>query len=246
MHSRFLSVQFFGYICLIYPVKKLILSAMMNPFLKFVVAILCLAGIAGYGRAFLNAAHTNLNDPPTLAAFAAGGIIYFLLWAMFLSKRGSFWSVIEHEMTHALFALLFFKKVHSFSAKRRRGGNVVIEGDNFIIALAPYFFPLLSIAIVVIKPSILNQYQWILQGLIGFTLMFHLVHLATEFHPSQPDLQRSGMVFSFIVVLFFNLLFVGLCITALRGGWADMGNYLRQGLLEGKLFVEQLWRVFFN
>jgi len=215
----------------------------MRLIFKFAFAIVCLIGTVGYGIVLFNQFSANSIKSENLIAFGVGCAIYLLLWIIVLSKRDKFWNVVEHELTHALFALLFFKKVHSFSASRRRGGSIEIEGNNFIIALSPYFFPLFTIFIVIIKPSILQQYQWILNGLMGFTLMFHLVHLLREFHTAQPDLQSNGLVFSLIVVIFFNLFFIGLCIAALKGTWGDMGNYMKSGIIEGRVFIEKTWTV---
>lgn len=204
---------------------------------RLVFALLCALGTFGYGKAALGFAYHHLVNTRLLTAFIVGCVFYTILWIFVFSKREKFWSVVEHEMTHALFALIFFKKVHSFSASRIEGGKVEIEGENFMIALSPYFFPLLTVIIIVIKPSIISQYQWILNGLMGFTLTFHLVHLTREFHPYQPDLRKSGMIFSVAVVLFFNIFFIGLAISSLAGNWLDMKNYMEIGFRESFFFL---------
>lgn len=213
---------------------------------KLLFAGLCLLGTLSYAKALVAYTQFYMETPNIFVSFGAGAMVYTILWVFVFSQREKFWSVVEHELTHVLFALLFFKRVHSFTAHRTNGGSVEIEGDNFMIALSPYFFPLLSVMIVLIKPSVFSQYQWILNGLLGFTLMFHLVHLVREFHPSQPDLKKYGLLFSFLVVLFFNVFFIGLCIASLQGDWGPMKGYLEMGFREGLAYVIGGWKVFYQ
>lgn len=213
--------------------------------LKLIISICCVIGTIGYSRALINYLGFNINlMPEGFAVFALGCLLYTLLWIFVFSRRDKFWSVLEHEMTHLLFAILFFKKVHSFNAIRGSGGSVEIEGDNFVIALAPYFFPLATIIILVIKPSFPLNVQWLFNGLLGFSLMFHIISLFKEFHPDQPDLRRSGMLFSSTVILFFNLFFVGLCIASLQGSWADMWDYVQFGFNKSVAIVERFAGLF--
>ena len=211
--------------------------------IRFLLGVLCLIGTIGFGSAGMD---TFRSQPANhLLQLGIGAGVFFLAWVFFLSRRDSFWSVVEHELTHAVFALMFFKKVRALNADRRRGGLVKVEGGNFVIALAPYFFPLLSVFLILVKPLILNNYQWILNGLLGFTLMFHLLYLAGEFHPSQPDLQETGFLFSTTMIIFFNLFFIGLSVASLSGQWGPMGDFIRSGFWESYGLLKSGW-IFFE
>ncbi len=209
---------------------------------KFIFGIICLIGIAGFAKAGLETFKSQ--DTNNLLHLGIGSGAFFLIWILILARRDSFWSVVEHELTHAVFALMFFKKVRTLNADRRRGGLVKVEGGNFVIALAPYFFPLLSVFIILIKPLVLTNYQWLLNGILGFTLMFHLLYLFGEFHPSQPDLQETGFLFSATVIIFFNLFFIGLSFASLSGQWGSMADFIRLGFQESLLILESGWRFF--
>ncbi len=217
---------------------------MIKFFGKTVVALMCLFGILGYGHVIVGETQQLFENLTPLIAFGVGGVVYFVFWILLFSRDEGIWSTMEHEVTHALFALLFFKKVHSLSAKRDVGGEVKLSGGNFVISLAPYFFPLFTVIIILIKPFIISTYQWIFNGLIGFTLMFHLNHLFREFHPSQPDIDRTGVIFSFIVVTFFNLFFLGLVIVALKGSWHDMRGYVMDGASQSLVYLKEGWILF--
>jgi hypothetical protein len=211
--------------------------------LKFAFGILCIIGTIGFASAGMLT--FKIQSANHLLQLGIGAGMFFLTWIFFLSRRDSFWSVVEHELTHAVFALMFFKKVRALNADRRRGGLVKVEGGNFVIALAPYFFPLLSVFLILVKPLVLTNYQWILNGLLGFTLMFHLLYLFGEFHPSQPDLQETGFLFSAAVIIFFNLFFIGLSLASLSGQWGPMGVFIQSGFWESYELLKSGW-IFFE
>ena len=48
--------------------------------------------------------------------------------------------VFGHELTHVLWTWLFGGRVTKFKATPK-GGHVVVTKSNFLISLAPYFFP---------------------------------------------------------------------------------------------------------
>src|SRR5258706_1741260 len=54
--------------------------------------------------------------------------------------------VFGHELTHALWTWLFGGRVRKFKASSE-GGEVVISKNNFLITLAPYFFPVYVAAV---------------------------------------------------------------------------------------------------
>lgn len=212
---------------------------LLKPVFKFLFGIICIIGAIGFARAGITTFKNQ--DSTDLLYLAIGAALFLLIWFIFLSRRESFWGLVEHELTHAFFALLFFKKVRTINADRRRGGLVKVEGGNFVIALAPYFFPLLSVFIVIIKPLVFANHQWFLNALLGFTLMFHLMSLSNEFHPSQPDLKETGFLFSLAVIIFFNLFFIGLSIASLSGLWSAMGAFIRLGIQESLALLEYGW-----
>ena len=55
--------------------------------------------------------------------------------------------VFGHELTHALWTWLFGGKVKKFKASAK-GGHVIVTKNNFLISLAPYFFPVYAALVV--------------------------------------------------------------------------------------------------
>lgn len=113
-----------------------------------------------------------------------------------------FLHVLEHELTHALFAVLTLHRVESLHATRDEGGYMQAGGQgNWLVTLSPYFFPtwcLLPLVLVAIaKPT---WRPWA-EGLLGLSLVLHFEGSQREFHPQQPDLLRYHAAPSWVIAL---------------------------------------------
>ena len=63
-------------------------------------------------------------------------------WCFFRRSRFTLILTLEHEITHALFAIVTFHRVTGLRATAFRGGQVRFVGEgNWLITVAPYFFP---------------------------------------------------------------------------------------------------------
>ena len=115
------------------------------------------------------------------------------------------------------------------------GGHVVISKTNFLIALAPYFFPLY--AVIVIGVFALGNLIW---NWHGYLVWFHLcVGAAYAFHVTltlhtlrtrQSDITSQGWLFSAVVIFLGNVgvLLLGIPLLTARvgilnslGWWAE-------------------------
>jgi len=167
------------------------------------------------------------NIPPILI----GLFSYLVLW-FFIFKRqelGSYLSTLEHECTHALFALLTGYSVKGMHITAHDGGHVVYNGGsgNWLITIAPYFFPTITAVLLVIRLFIEQNY-WLEIG-IGVSIGFHLGSTYFETHGAQTDLQEAGKFFSFCFLPTANILtytFIGMY---LQSGW--------RGIISGFVFL---------
>jgi hypothetical protein len=134
--------------------------------IKFIIAVLLLPVCAGAARACgwccaPAAARTRLDS--ALAGAACWIVIFFLL------PKPMWIYVFGHELTHALWTWLFGGQVKKMKVTSS-GGHVVISKTNFVIALAPYFFPLY--AVIVIGVFALGHLIW---NWHGYLVWFHLL-----------------------------------------------------------------------
>ena len=205
---------------------------MLNNLIRWLVLLLCFLGSFGYGKTLLlYLDYMTTNAPLVFLTFVGGIVAYLVYWIAVGQRKPRFYSILEHELTHLIFATLFLRTVHRLTVSRGAGGNVDVEGEeNFIVALSPYFFPLFTVLIILIKPSVFGQYQWIINILLGISYGFHIVHMFNEFNTEQPDLLKNGLLFSVTLIFFFNLFFTGLCVASLEGSWAEIFDYLVMGL----------------
>jgi hypothetical protein len=116
-----------------------------------------------------------------------------------------------HEFSHLAVAKLFFRRVHSFHITSRDGGKVVIDRTNVMIDLAPYVFPLYSVAACAAAVFLKSASPWVPDlylAVASFLFTMHVLFSAEGFFRGQPDVKRSGRLFSGAVVLLALILWV--------------------------------------
>ena len=148
-----------------------------------------------------------------------GGSATWLLFFKFLPKP--LWLYVTgHELTHALWALLFGGRIKSFRATSK-GGEVVVTRSNVLIVLAPYFFPFYSILWLMIWALL----HWIFPQLnrvslhfgLGVTYAFHVTLTAHILKIRQSDVTSQGYLLSGVVILLGNLIVLLLALPTLTG-----------------------------
>ena len=151
-----------------------------------------------------------------------GGASAYLIAHLFLRKpeRMYLWA---HEFSHLIVAKLFFRKIHSFHITSRDGGKVVIDRTNAMIDLAPYVFPPYSMGAVAAAGILKSVSPWVPDlylALASFLFTMHVLFSAEGVIKGQPDVKRSGRLFSGAVVLLCLLLWVP-CLLApgAASGW---------------------------
>lgn len=180
--------------------------------------------------------------------FIAGGLTY--LTAHILFKKPILTYVIGHELTHAFFTVLFGGKVKSFQASER-GGRVTITKSNFVITLAPYFFPLYTFAALIIYwLTIVADVRMAAGWLVfasGTTYSFHLILTFFFLQTDQNDIKEHGAIFSYPLIYLFNILFAALLIWLLLAENMNYPKFLYSGILKAtdmlSLLFDKLYRL---
>ena len=126
------------------------------------------------------------------------------------------------RVSKGIAAWLFGGDVKKFKVTSE-GGHVVVTKTNFLIALAPYFFPIYVALIVLVFAC--GQFFWNWQA---YRVWFHLLlgaayafHLTLTFHilqTRQSDITSQGWLFSVVVIFLGNVtvLLVGISLLAAR------------------------------
>ena len=179
----------------------------MPKWIKFLIAVLLLPVCAGAARALWLVLRAGYGADtvwiPMLAGAACWVVVFFLL------PKPMWIYVFGHELTHALWTWLFGGAVKKMKVTSS-GGHVVISKTNFVIALAPYFFPLY--AVIVIAVFALGNLIW---NWHGYLVWFHLLvgaayafHVTLTFHvlqTQQSDITGQGWLFSAVVIFLGNV-----------------------------------------
>jgi hypothetical protein len=142
--------------------------------------------------------------------------IGFIAWAavFLLLPRPIRTYVLGHELTHALWALLMGGRVGKMKIGKS-GGHVELTKTNFVITLAPYFFPFYTVLVIAgyylsgIWLNVEAYRIWWLAG-VGFTWSFHITFTVQMLSERQPDIQEHGRIFSYLVIYIMNLLVIGI------------------------------------
>ena len=138
-----------------------------------------------------------------------GGLGIFAIAFLFFPRptKAYIWA---HELTHVLFAKLQGSRVRGVKVERGHG-SVTITNPGISTLLAPYFFPFYTIALIVLAaPLVLFVPVILLRApilfLIGATWGFHICFTITTLLQHQTDIDRSGYLFSYALIVFMNLL----------------------------------------
>jgi hypothetical protein len=142
--------------------------------------------------------------------------------------------VFGHELTHAIWTWLLGGSVKKFKATSQ-GGHVIVTKNNFIIALAPYFFPLYAILVVLV--FVTGHWLWNWQNylvwfhlLLGVAYSFHLTLTWHILKHEQSDIADQGYLFSAVIIFLGNVmvLLIGIPMLASKvkvmtafSWWAD-------------------------
>jgi hypothetical protein len=180
----------------------------MLKWFKTALAVFLLPVCAGAGMALWKVLRATGGADATLVPFLAGAACWAVIYL--LLPKPTWVYVFGHELTHALWTWLFGGRVKRFRASSR-GGHVVITKTNFLIALAPYFFPVYA-ALIIIVFSIGNLiWNWA-HGIVWFHLLlgvayaFHVTLTWTALQTEQTDITSQGWLFSAVVICLGNVL----------------------------------------
>lgn len=199
----------------------------MPKWCKTIIAILllpaCVASVSTLWMILRASGQADTIWVAILSGAACWLVIYLLL------PKPMWVYVFGHELTHAIWTWLMGGQVKKFKATSR-GGHVVVTKNNFIIALAPYFFPLYAILIVLIFLAghwIWNWYDYVVwfHLLLGAAYSFHLTLTWNILQSRQSDITEQGYLFSAVVIFLGNIsvLVIGIPLLAAK---VDVGTAL--------------------
>ena len=190
----------------------------MPKWCKTIIGVLLLPGCAGAVRALLIVARACGGADEIWVPLLAGALCWIVVYL--LLPKPMWFYVVGHELTHALWTWLFGGKVKKFKATPN-GGHVIVTKTNFLIALAPYFFPLYAVLVVAVFGLGNFVFGWSrymawFHLLLGAAYAFHLTLTCHVLKTRQSDIRQQGYLFSATVIFLGNslILLVGIPLLA--------------------------------
>jgi len=193
----------------------------------------CTALTMTFGRAVMILAQSPTRLP-MLHAFAAiaGIIIWAIIWLFLPPLTRTY--ILGHELTHALWSVLFGGRAYGLRVSGR-GGSVRVTKNNAWVTLAPYFFPLYTFVVALLwlltvwlAPAV-RPYVPIFLFWIGLTWSFHITFTLRFLAWNQPDIREHGRLFSYTLIYALNILSIGAALVAV-GSWTfpEAADHLQQ------------------
>jgi len=199
--------------------------------------VLTMALIETFGKVRYRGAGLPFYKTHEFVSLIAGCGVWLLIFFGSLLLRGIplfiRLYVIGHEFMHAWLAGFFFKgRIKEFKAEAD-GGYIVTDKYNFLIALAPYLWPIYCIPVLAAW-GVAGWFPWgqewigSFYGALGFTWMFHLSFTVWMLAKGQSDLLGPGRIFSLVLIYTVNVaLLAAFVITMAREfTWMGFGREL--------------------
>ena len=222
----------------------------MAGFLRFIFGLAILPACWGVLRAFVDAVVRAADSEGSVRvetiALLGGVAAFVFCWSALSHPVRTY--VLGHELTHALWGLLFGARPSDVRVDAT-GGSVRLTKSNLLITLAPYFFPFYTFVVVVVA---LITYAFLRplpflplwMFLIGFTWAFHVLFTLETLSERQPDVKLYGRLFSWTVIFIANisLVLVWLAVTTPLS-FAELGRLLLSRLASAYLGVFDLCQL---
>jgi hypothetical protein len=213
--------------------------------IKLAVAILLLPFCGGAIGALLRVLRAAGSADTFWVAFLGGAACWLAVFL--LLPKPMLVYVFGHELTHALWTWLFGGRVKRFKFSAN-GGHVVITRSNFLIVLAPYFFPLYAVVVVLIFAighlllGVPQPRAWF-HLCLGAAYSFHLTLTWHILQTRQSDITSQGVLFSGVVIFLGNIIvmLVGLPLLTARAGLLTVASWWLQSTVN---LLQQIARVF--
>ncbi|MBD3272582.1 MAG: hypothetical protein GF384_08625 [Elusimicrobia bacterium] len=195
--------------------------------LKFLCAVALLPAAWGVLAAFLKTLSLFNYLTADHKYFLWGLLTYPIFQVVFFQPLRTY--VFGHELTHALASMMMGGKVRRFKVTRS-GGSVSLSKTNFIVSLAPYFVPLYTLVLIGVYFSVtlfypLDSFYRYFLFLVGFSLSFHAALTIFAAKQRQPDITKTGIVFSLVFISMVSPIMWVLVLKSLFYAHVDLSGF---------------------
>lgn len=182
------------------------------------------------------------------SAGALGGGFAFWIALFVLLPRPVRTYVLAHELTHALWAVMRGARVKNIRISREQG-SVTVSKTDFLITLAPYFFPLYTVIVIAAYYFMsifmdMQPYELYWLGMVGLTWGFHFSFTIVTLLQYQSDIRECGRLFSYTVIYLFNIIGIALWIVFVSS--VTIENMVLMLYSSGNSVLGQIYQILCN
>ncbi len=176
------------------------------------------------------------------------GVAFYVIMHLFFFKPNFFYN-LGHEGVHVLSAWISFGKAKNLKVSDQ-GGSVQTTKSNFFISLSPYFIPIYTIIVIlayffISKSTDVAAYLPYFIFFIGFTFTMHIVMTAEALRVMQPDLIKTGYLFSLVLIYVLNVLLAGFIISLVFTGFSFVDMIMQFCVETKELYIFISRQLFF-
>ena len=173
------------------------------------------------------------------------GVVFSLLVVSIYKRKLEFFSTFEHELTHNIWALIFFRKPMGFHVNSDGSGLFqFIPGGKFsdiFISLSPYFFPTSCFIWLPFHIICKEEYMWFYFLMMGIFFGYQIISTIHETGSYQTDISSHGVVYSYFVFIPLYIVFHGIILAHLTNGFSGIGDFLIFDAYEnGQMFFQTI------
>lgn len=188
---------------------------MFGKTLKFVIAFFFIPVVIASTEAFLRSLQDLNFLNANLILLTGGFFAYPIFHIVFFKPRYIY--TLGHEIIHVLATWLCGGKVTSFHISQS-GGGVTTTKTNLFIRLGPYFVPVHTIFLFLLywilsKFYDMSNFSNELIFLVGFTMGLHIFMTVEVMKMQQPDIVKTGYLFSVLFIYVANIFVLYLVIS---------------------------------
>lgn len=184
----------------------------------------------------------NLN---TSHYFFIGGTLFSLYVVAKFHKQLDFFSTFEHELTHNIWAMLFFRKPMGFHVSTDGSGLFEYSSggkfSNIFISLAPYFFPTACFLWLPFHVMCKEEFYWFYFMMMGIFFGYQVMSTIQETGSYQTDITSNGILYSYATFIPLYVVFHGVILSHLNNGFNGVADFLYYGHLENVQWLLQLF-----
>lgn len=211
----------------------------MARWVKVAVAVLLLPLCIGVGETLVRLLRALGGADIVWVPFVAGAACWLVVY--YLLPRPMWLYVAGHELTHVVWTWLFAGSVKRIRIGSR-GGHVIVTKNNFLITLAPYFFPFYAAVVILVFGLGHLVWGWSehlawFHLFLGVAYAFHVTLTVHVLQTRQSDITDQGYLFSAVIIWLGNagLLLVGLPLLTANVSLATVLGWVLRST--GQVFV---------